>query len=75
MGSLRTPPTADLPELLGDAAELVEVLAAASHAHMLDEDERVDTLLAQVTPVMCKGLAETLRRRRLDLELHQLVAS
>lgn len=45
---------------MADAAQVLRVTAAACHANLLGEQERVDTLLSQLTPNMCSELAHRL---------------
>lgn len=42
---------------VADAAHVLRVTAAACHAHLLGEQERLETLLGQLTPNMCSELA------------------
>lgn len=44
-------------EILCDSAALNRLLAAVIRAHMLDEEERLENLLAQVTPAACDRVA------------------
>jgi hypothetical protein len=46
--------------VLEDAAELLRLLAAVEHAYLLDDEQALITLLDQVTPTACKGVAEEL---------------
>lgn len=64
-----TAATIDHPQLVEDAATVVETLAAAVHAYMLDDDDRVEVLLGQLTPPELLALAARLRQARFELEL------
>lgn len=54
--------TSTRDEILRDSAALIRLLGSASHAHMLDEPERLDHLLSQITPSACERIAAELGR-------------
>lgn len=43
--------------VLEDAAELLRLLAAVEHAHLLDDQDALVILLGQVTPTTCNAVA------------------
>lgn len=55
--------------VLADAAELVRLLAAAEHAHLLGDEQRLEILLGQVTPSTCSEVATQLDALALQARL------
>lgn len=54
----------EAPEtLLIDAAMLLELLALVGDRHMLEMHDEVERLLGQITPAMCRRMAQLLKQR------------
>lgn len=57
--------------VLDEAAGLLRLLAAVDVAHLLEDDENLDTLLSQITSVQCKSVADELDLLAIEAKAEQ----